>query len=277
MTWIDAHHHIWRLDRGDYGWLTEDLKPLYKDFGLVDYHKALQDAPLSGSVLVQAAPTLAETEFLLREAEDDVSVLGVVGWVDLLSPDVALQVERLGSLPKFCGIRPMLQDLPEPNWILQDAIGAALNACTENEICFDALVRSDQIPVIAALADRHPNLTIILDHAGKPDIASADLKAWTRSVFDLAQRKRVVCKFSGFPTEAPENWRASDFETVFSTLLEAFGPERLLWGSDWPFMLQAGRVEDWITASQALTRQLSDAEKDAIFAGTARRVYRLTD
>lgn len=275
MTWIDAHHHIWRLERGDYTWLTPDLKPLYQDYDLADYHRALQDAQLSGSLLIQAAPSVAETEYLLREAEQDRTVLGVVGWVDLASLNAPEEIERLAKSGRLCGVRPMLQDLPESDWILGEQLQPALEACQTQQLAFDALVRSEQIPFIITLADRHPELTIVLNHAGKPEIASDNLRDWKRAIADLAKRSNVVCKFSGFPTQAPRSWGASDFQDVFHTILDAFGADRLLWGSDWPFMIQAGPVNDWIIASRALTAALSNSERDQIFAGTANRVYRL--
>jgi L-fuconolactonase len=273
---IDAHHHVWRLERGDYGWLTPDLGTIYRDFTLADLKPMLEHAGIDGTVLVQAAPTVAETEFLLQVARNsDGLVRGVVGWVDLAAPDAVPTLARLarGSLLK--SVRPMLQDLPDPAWILCAEVGRALAALPRLGLRFDALVRPEQLPALLLMLDRHPDLAVVIDHGAKPDIAHGAWDPWAHQIRAAAANPRVRCKLSGLVTEAGAGWTIDTLKPYVDHLLDCFGPSRLLWGSDWPVVDLGGGYQRWLAATVALLRDLDDGARAAIMGGNARRFYGL--
>ena len=171
--YVDAHHHVWSLARGDYDWLTPDLEPIYRDFSLADLKPLREGAGIGTTVLVQAAPTLAETQYLLKVAKESGGVVkGVVGWADLAAADAIPKLTRLARDPLLKAIRPMLQDLPDPAWILRADVGRALAALPRLGLRFDALVKPAQLSALLPMLDRHPDLAVVIDHAAKPDIAN---------------------------------------------------------------------------------------------------------
>jgi L-fuconolactonase len=273
---VDAHFHLWRLDRGDYGWLTPALAPIYRDVEIGDWRAQAVPLGVTGGVLVQAAPTLAETHFLLEIANSCPDVLGVVGWIDLLAADAPLRIGQLAREPKLKALRPMLQDIPDPDWILQPALAPALEAMAEHGLVFDALVRSLHLPRVRELARRHPRLCIVIDHGAKPVIGAGEWQPWAGAMAGLARETSVCCKLSGLLTEAGERARdPASLAPWLSHLLDAFGPQRLLWGSDWPVLELAGSYGGWWQQCQDATAHLPQAERAAIFGGNARRIYRL--
>jgi L-fuconolactonase len=278
---IDAHQHYWQPARGDYGWLTPTLPALYRDFGPADLAPHLAAAGIAGTVLVQAAPTEAESRYLLDIARANPSVRGVVGWVDLDAPDVAARLDALGRAGPLVGVRPMLQDIADAAWILAPARRAALGAVGARGLVFDALVRPRHLEAIATLADALPELAIVIDHAAKPEIArwridGAEFAGWRGGLARLAGNPRIACKLSGLATEAAADWSADTLRPYVDALLDLFGPERLMFGSDWPVLTLAGSYARWHAAAQALTSGLDAAGCAAVFGATARRVYRLT-
>ena len=273
---IDAHFHAWRLARADYGWLTPALAPIYRDVDIDDWYAVAAAHGVGGGVLVQAAPTEAETAWLLGVAAADARVLGVVGWVDLLADDAPARIAALaGRHPKLKGLRPMLHDLADPDWILQPALDPALQAMVECGLAFDALVRPAHLPRILALARRHPRLRIVIDHGAKPKIATRGWQPWAEDLRALAQQSTAACKLSGLLTEAGDVAHAHATERWGGHLLECFGPQRLLWGSDWPVLELAASYAAWWRLAQTCTGGLGDAERHAIFGANARRFYRL--
>jgi L-fuconolactonase len=272
---IDAHQHFWRLARGDYGWLTAALAPIYRDHEAADLEPLLEAVRIDRTVLVQAAPTDAETDFLLRLAETTDFVAGVVGWVDFEAPDAAHRIAALAARPKLLGLRPMIQDLPNDRWMLSDAIQPALTAMADEGLTFDALVKPRHLPILSEFAASHPALDIVIDHAAKPDIAAGRLDDWARDIRHLAAETRLVCKLSGLVTEAAPNWTVETLRPYVDVLLEAFGADRLMWGSDWPVVNLNGSYATWMTTAETLLSGLSDAEREAIFGGTARVFYGL--
>jgi L-fuconolactonase len=273
---VDAHHHVWRLDRGDYGWLTPALAAIYRDFSLTDLMPLAANAQIETTVLVQAAPTVAETEFLLEVARaSDGFVGGVVGWVDLTAPDVVQTLERLAREPLLKSIRPMLQDLPDPDWILRDDVTRALAALPDLGLRFDALVKPAQLPALLRLPDRHPDLAIVVDHGGKPEIAAQGWEPWAGTMRSLAHCPRVTCKLSGLATEAGPDWTVNELKRYVDHLLDCFGPDRLMWGSDWPVVELGGGYRRWAEATDALLQGLPGADRMAIRGDNARRFYGL--
>lgn len=275
---VDAHFHAWRLARGDYGWLTPALGSIHRDVEVSDWEALAVPLGVERGVLVQAAPTEAETDFLLGLAGQHARVAGVVGWTDLAAADAADRVAALARRPWLKGVRPMLQDIADPDWILRPELAGALEAMAGHGLVFDALVRSEHLPRVRALARRHPALRIVIDHGAKPGIARGEWQPWADEMERLAAETAAVCKLSGLLTEAGA--RAREPQAVLpwmEHLLATFGPQRLLWGSDWPVLERAGRYEAWWRLCRAFCSGLPQAQADAIFGGNAGRVYRLQD
>lgn len=272
---IDAHHHVWSLARGDYGWLTPALAPLYRDFDLVDY-RAVAPHGITGTVLVQAAPTLAETRFLLDVARaSDGLVAGVVGWADLDANDAPQALADLARDPLLRSVRPMLQDLPDPAWLLRPRVQAALDVVAQLGLAFDALVKPPQLPALEATLERHPRLRVVVDHGAKPDIAAGVRERWTTRMRAIAAHPHVHCKLSGLVTEAGERWSVDTLRPFVDHLLEVFGTGRLMWGSDWPVVELGGGMARWWQATQQLLAPLDPPARAAVLGGNARRFYRL--
>lgn len=273
---VDAHHHVWSLKRGDYGWLTPEHAEIYRDFTLADLEPLNEAAGVTATVLVQAAPTVAETQFLLKVAKNsDGLVKGVVGWVDLAGASAIPTLTRLARDPLLKAIRPMLQDLPDPAWILRADVGRALAAFPRLGLRFDALVRPAQLPALLPMLDRHPDLAVVIDHGAKPDIAAGTWEPWARSMRAAAANLKVRCKLSGLATEAGPGWTIDALRPYFDHLLECFGAQRLMWGSDWPVVNLSGSYQRWYAATVALLSGLTPQERAAIMGGTARKFYGL--
>jgi len=272
---IDAHQHFWRLARGDYGWLTADLAAIHRDYEPADLAPLLKAARIDRTVLVQAAPSHAETEFLLHLAETADFVAGVVGWTDFEAEDAAHRIAALAAREKLVGLRPMIQDIPDPRWMLNEATRPAIEAMAEEGLTFDALVMPRHLPILGEFAARHPGLDIVIDHAAKPDIAAGAFDVWARDMRALAAQTRLVCKLSGLATEAAPGWSTETLRPYVEVLIEAFGADRLMWGSDWPVLNLNGDYAAWLNAAETLLAGLSEAEREAIFGGTANVFYGL--
>jgi L-fuconolactonase len=270
---IDAHQHFWRLARGDYGWLTPDLAPLYRDYEPGDLRPLLEERGISRTVLVQAAPSDAETDFLLELADRHAGIGAVVGWVDLAAAGAPARLAVLAGHERFRGVRPMIQDIDDDVWMLRDALTPAIHALVELGLRFDALVLPRHLGHLAHLLDRHPGLPMVIDHGAKPDIAGGGLAPWRESMRPLAERPGVYCKLSGLVTEAASGWHVDDLRPYAEVLFELFGADRLMWGSDWPVVNLAGGYGAWWTATQALFAGRSVAERDAVLGGTAATFY----
>jgi L-fuconolactonase len=273
---VDAHHHVWRLARGDYGWLTPALAPIYRDFTLDDLRPLLAEARIGTTVLVQAAPTEAETRFLLATAKASAGLVrGVVGWVDCASPDAVARLSQLARDPLLKSVRPMLQDIPDPEWILRPEVQRALAALPPLGLRLDALVVPAQLPALLRTLDRHPDLAVVIDHGGKPPIAAGVREPWAGDMAALARHPQVHCKLSGLVTEAGAGWSVDSLSRYVDHLLSCFGAARLLWGSDWPVVDLGGGYRRWVAATDALLAGLPAADRDAIRGGNARRFYGL--
>ena len=273
MTFIDAHQHYWSLGRGHNDWPPPALAAIFRDFAPEDLKPHLAAAGMTKTVLVQAAPNLAETEFLLDLAAREETVAAVVGWVDLGAPGARLDVRRFRQNPKFRGIRPMLQGIEDSFCILQPQAIALLETLPELGLRFDALIQPRHLPVISALADRLPDLSIVVDHAAKPFISKGIIEPWRADMAALARRENVCVKLSGLVTEAGPDWSIDRLRPYVRHLLEVFGPQRIMFGSDWPVVnLDAGYAE-WWQAANALLGDLDAAARNAVFSTTAARFY----
>jgi L-fuconolactonase len=272
---VDAHFHLWRPARGDYGWLTPATGALYRDYEPQEFAPLLVAHDIDAAILVQAAPSEAETRFLLDHAESRPWIAGVLGWTDMAADDARTRIATLAETPKILGLRPMLQDLDDPAWILGDTVRPALDAMAEHGLVFDALVRAEQLPAIRTLATRHPGLSIVLDHFGKPRIEDAPDGGWRDAIAALAGMPNVTIKLSGLLTEAPARADASTLAPWFDHVASSFGAERILWGSDWPVVTTAGSYADWIAITNTLLAAFEPRAREAIFGANAARIYQL--
>ena len=270
---IDAHQHFWNPARGDYGWLTPDL-PIHRVNVPDDLAPLMIAAGGDSSSIVQAAPTAAETDYMLDIARRTPSVLGVVGWIDLEAADAAEQVKARAADPLFLGVRPMLQDIAQHDWILRPELDLSLRAIAETGLVFDTLVLSHQLGVADELARRHPDLSMVLDHGAKPKLGnSAAMAIWRDDMARLARRPNVTCKLSGLLTELPPGGSNADVKQAADILFDLFGGERLLWGSDWPVLTLAGNYQGWIDQARNLIAA-NKADEAAVMGGNALRIYR---
>jgi len=273
---VDAHQHFWKIARGDYGWLTAEAFPkLYRDFLPDDLAPLLAETRVDRTILVQGAETAGETRFLLDLAAQTPFVGGVVGWTDFASPDAPAEIERLAAEPHLKGLRPMLQELADAEWILRPDVQPALKATAQNGLRFDALIKPPQLPAIRRMLDLHPDLPVVIDHGAKPLIADGVMAPWADHIRGIARDSRTVCKLSGLATEAQPGWSVETLRPYVDVLLGAFGPSRLMFGSDWPVLTHNGDYLGWFAAAQVLTAGISDAERDQVFGGAAAAFYGL--
>jgi L-fuconolactonase len=280
---VDGHHHLWNPSDPGQDWLADPaLVAIRRRFDLQDLHDAVRAGvagrPVTATVLVQSVARRDESERLLAAAADDDLVAAVVIWVDLTA-DVPAQLERLragdgGHLVR--GVRHLVQDEPDPQWLLREDVLRGLQALADADLPYDLLVRPPQLPAAIELSRRLPGLRLVLDHAGKPDLVSGDLEGWSRDVRALARSDQVVCKVSGLVTEADhERWSLADLRPAWDTVLDAFGPRRLLFGSDWPVCLLATTWERWVATILELIAPFSADEADAVLRRTASVTYQL--
>ncbi|MEU1195055.1 amidohydrolase family protein [Streptomyces sp. NPDC005813] len=275
---VDAHHHVWDLSVRDQGWITgPELQPLRRDFAMSDLEPEARAAGVDRTVLVQTVTVAAETPEFLALARESELVAGVVGWTDLTRPDVAEELARLRELPGgdcLKGIRHQVQGESDPQWLLRPDVRRGLAAVAAAGLVYDLVVLPHQLPACAAAAADHPGLTFVLDHAGKPPIAQGALDPWAASVRVLAALPNTVCKLSGLVTEAdPADWTVEDLRPYADTVLDAFGPARLMFGSDWPVCTLAATYAQVVDATRELLSGLDDEETEAVLSGTATRVY----
>jgi L-fuconolactonase len=285
---IDAHQHFWQPARADYGWLRADvpaLAPLLRDFWPADLQPLLARHRIAQTVLVQAAPSEAETDFLLGLAAEHSFIGGVVGWVDLGRADAVSTLQRWARQPKFKGVRPMLQDLAQADWIATAPHPDVLRALVSLGLRFDALVQPRHLAPLLQFVQAWPALPVVIDHAAKPQLATgwaADwADEWRQGLAALAQHPQVMCKLSGLLTEAtPADCRdvasaAAALQPVWQHLLDRFGPARLIWGSDWPVLTLAADYAAWVAVSEALIGALPPSDQASVWAGNASRFYGL--
>ncbi|HEY5794666.1 MAG TPA: amidohydrolase family protein [Bosea sp. (in: a-proteobacteria)] len=275
---IDAHQHFWRIARGDYGWLTPALGPIHRDFGPDDLSPLLTRHGISSTILVQAAPTEAETRFLLDIAARTPFIVGVVGWTDFDAPDVARRIAALAADPLLVALRPMVQDIADEGWLARPALSPAFEAMIAHDLVFDALLKPQHIPAALSLLARHPRLAVVIDHGAKPDLSkpdlvAGDLAAWREGIAALAAHPQTSCKLSGLVTEAAPNWTIETLRPVVEHLLASFGPDRLIFGSDWPVVTLRADYSRWFETATDLLSGCSESERDAIFGGNAARIY----
>lgn len=274
---IDAHQHYWKIARGDYGWIGPELPILYRDYGPDDLKPHLDRHRLDGTIVVQAAPTLEETEFLLELAQKDETILGVVGWLDPNDPNHLEHYERFASDPKFVGFRVMIQEMPDANAALEPGFVEALRIYADMGVPVDLLVKSHQLDPLVRLIDLVPDLRGVIDHLAKPRIADGELEPWRSRMSELAANPNLFCKISGLATEADNSrWKTEDFRPYIRHALEAFGPKRVLFGSDWPVCRLAAEYDQIVDiVEKALPDGWDEEERARLYGLNAKEFYRL--
>ncbi len=271
MPLIDAHQHFWTVGAPWHCWPGPELPSLYQDFLPPDIAPLLDAEEVIGTVLVQSQPSSADTDWMLDIASVQPRILGVVGWIDLVDPDAPARIAALARRAKLKGLRPMLQDLPA-DWVEQPAAAPALTAIAEHGLVLDALIRPAHLRSIEAIARRYPALSIVVDHIAKPDIAGDVRQPWASDLSCLAALPQVSCKLSGLVTEAATCCDARDLQFYVETAVSLFGPDRLLWGSDWPVVLLRTSYADWLDTARTL---LPPQDRHAILYENAIRIYGL--
>lgn len=277
---IDAHHHFWHPARGDYGWMPPDDPVLTRHYAPADLAGALAATGVRRTVLVQAAPTVAETDYLLGIADATPHVARVVGWIDFEDPAQIETLERFAAHPKFAGVRPMIQDIPDDDWMLRDDVQWAYRAITDLDLTFDCLGFPRHLENFHTLLTRYPDMHAVIDHCMKPqlrDHSDKNFRFWADGMTRLAQDTGAFCKLSGIVTEADTDWSEAVLKPYTDHALQAFGPDRVMWGSDWPVARQRCEYEDWHALARNLTADLSPSAQNNVFGGTAARFYRIPD
>lgn len=278
---VDAHHHVWDLAGRDQPWITDDMAPLRRTFGIDDLAPAATAAGITATVVVQTVPDVSETQELLDLAAATPLITGVVGWVDLAGADVADQLDRLLAAPSgswLTGIRSIVQAEPDPAWLTRPPVLDGLRTVAARDLAFDLLVRSDQLEASAGAASAVPEGRFVLDHLAKPGIAARTWEPWATQLAELASCENVVAKLSGLVTEANwSDWAVDDLRPYVDHTLELFGPERVLFGSDWPVCTLAAPYEQVVATAEALIDGLGIDDQEAILGGNAVTVYRLED
>ena len=274
---IDAHQHYWEVNRGDYGWITPEITTLYRDYLPTDLAPHLKKHQIEQTILIQAAPTIEETLFLLDLSNESGSIAGVVGWIDLESSDYKSQFSLFEKQPKFVGFRLMIQDMIDETIVLKENYIKALRYFVEKDVPVDLLFVHNQLPTVIQLLEKVPGLRGVVNHIGKPNIAGQIMEPWKSEMSQIAKHKNIYCKLSGMVTEADHNdWETSEFVAYIRHILVEFGMERVMFGSDWPVCLLAGSYDDVVNILEyALPKNMSKSDQEKLFGGNAQRFYKL--
>jgi L-fuconolactonase len=268
---IDAHQHFWQLGRFDYPWMTKDLGVLYRDYLPTDLAPILQQNHITHTVLVQASNSIAESQWLLNLADANDFIAGVVGWVDLTSPEIEIPAH-----PKFKGVRHLVESEPNDEWLIRPIVLSGLQKLASLGLSYDLLVHTRHLKHVRVVAETCPDLKLVIDHLAKPPIARNEIDEWSNAFKPLARYPNIHCKLSGLVTEANwTSWRADDLRPYVDCALESFGPERMMFGSDYPVCLLAASYDRVLDAFLKILKDLSDADREKIFADNAAEFYRL--
>jgi L-fuconolactonase len=273
---IDAHHHLWKYSAAQYPWISENMGLLRRDFVIQDLMDVLEESDMDGVVTVQARQAMAETRWLLDLARSHDFIRGVVGWVALTDPKVEGDLEHLSTHAKLKSVRHVLHDEPDDFYILREDFNRGIKLLQSFGLRYDLLIFERHLPQTIQFVDRHPNQIFILNHIAKPRIGQGVISPWRENLTELARRENVFCKLSGLVTEASwQSWTEADLDPYLQIALTAFGPERVIFGSDWPVILLGSSYKRWVDVVQRSISHLSEYEQERIFGKTATEVYRL--
>ncbi|HSU30496.1 MAG TPA: amidohydrolase family protein [Bryobacteraceae bacterium] len=273
---IDSHHHFWRYNPEEYSWIDDSMALLRRDFLPEDLRPEIQRAGIDGVISVQARQNLEETRWLLALAANHSFIRGVVGWVPLTDIKLPQVLQSLAGNEKLKSIRHVLQGEPDDRYMLRSDFNRGIDLLQEFNLAYDILIFERHLPYVLEFVKQHPQQVFVLDHVAKPRIRDRIVSPWRENVRELAKFPNVYCKISGMVTEAGyTTWKEEDLAPYFDTVLEAFGPSRLLFGSDWPVCLVAASYGSWLALVKRQIAMLTDSEQSAILGGTAARVYRI--
>ena len=273
---IDAHHHFWHYDPAEYGWIGDEMAAIRRDFLPADLKREIDAAGVDGVVSVQARQTVEETEWLLGMAGQNPFIRGVVGWVPLVSPQAGGELERFAADANLKALRHVLHDEPDDNYMLRDDFNAGVALLKDFNLAYDILIFERHLPQTIEFVDGHPEQVFIVDHIAKPRISRNEVSPWRENIQELAKRRNVYCKISGLVTEADwKAWTAKQLKVYVDVVLSAFGPERTMFGSDWPVCLVACKYARWHGIVSGFVSSLSRDEQERILGGTAIEAYNL--
>jgi L-fuconolactonase len=277
MKVIDSHQHFWLLERGDYDWLTPELGILRRDYMPDELMPLLASHAVDRTILVQAAATEAETHFLLTLAHQYPFIAGIIGWVEFSAAGAAGRIGRLvaSGQGRLKGLRPMVQNIPDPQWLLRTDLDAAFAALVTHDLVFDALVRVPQINALRVRLLRNPSVRAVLDHAGKPNIVGGEFEVWAKSITRLASETSACCKLSGLLSEAGREATFDHLAPYVEHVFAQFGPDRVLWGSDWPVLNLVADYQRWLDLSREFVARFASGHEHRVFATNAAQLYRL--
>jgi L-fuconolactonase len=274
---IDAHHHLWRYRDPGQPWMTGEMSSLRREIGLDELHKVAAASGITGTVVIEVERTAEETQWLASLAASDDLIMGVVGWANLTDPSAQRELEQLASLPKLKGVRHPIHDEPDPNFILREDFNKGIAMLRALGLTYDLLIFEEHLPQSITFVDRHPNQIFILDHIAKPRIRDGSIATWRSNLLELARRPNVYCKLSGVVTEADwKRWTPEMIAPYFDTVLEAFQPRRLMFGSDWPIVTLASTYERWVDTVRSAIARLSTSEQESILWRSVTQAYGLS-
>ena len=272
---VDAHQHFWRYSAQEFGWINDAMAAIRRDFRPGDLLPLLQETGVDATVAVQARQSLEETDWLLELADEHDWIAGVVGWVPLTDVGLEETLEQLSDKAKLKGVRHVLQGEAD-EYMERDDFNAGIALLRKFSLTYDVLIQERQLPAAIRFVDRHPNQPFVLDHLAKPSIAAQELEPWRTHIRELARRPNIACKLSGMVTEADfDRWTFEDLRPYIDTVLECFGPERLMFGSDWPVCTVASSYARWVGAVRSCVAELGKDAQEAILGGNAIRFYHL--
>ncbi len=273
---IDAHHHFWKYDPVQYGWIDDSMARIRRDFLPADLIAEIAPLGIEGVVSVQARQSLVETQWLLELAGEHDFIRGVVGWAPLSAPSIVDDLAQLTRHGKLKAIRHVVQDEPDPEFMDREPFNAGIAALMPFKLAYDILIFERQLPAAIRLVDRHPDQLFVLDHIAKPRIRDGQISPWRENMLELGRRDNIVCKVSGMATEADfKNWTPAQLAPYFETALDAFEPRRLMFGTDWPVCLVACEYTQWHAIVSDFIAPLSASEREAMMGKTAIETYQL--
>jgi len=273
---IDSHHHFWKYTKKDFGWISDEMNQIRRDFLPEDLKKTITASGVDGVISVQARQSLEETDWLLNLAGKNEFILGVTGWLPLIDENTEGYIERYASDEKLKAVRHVIQDEEDNYFILRKDFNRGVSLLKKYDLIYEILIFEKHLPQTIDFVDRHPDQLFVLDHIAKPLIKENLISPWRQNITELAKRENVFCKVSGMVTEADfKRWTPEQLRIYFNVVLETFGPERLMFGSDWPVCLVATEYGIWLDTVKGFISELSDNEKEMILGGAAQKVYRV--
>lgn len=273
---IDAHHHLWEYNDRDYEWMSGEMSSLRRNFLVPELEAVMRAAGVDGSVAVQARQSTQETEWLLQLAENNPFIMGVVGWVPLCTSEAARDLDGLALRPQLKAVRHVLHDELDDGYMLRDDFNRGVALLKDRNLAYDILIFERHLPQTIEFVDRHPQQVFVVDHIAKPRIREGTLSPWKENLEELARRQNIYCKVSGMATEADwNNWNAGQLKRYFEVVLSAFGPNRMMFGSDWPVLTLACDYNNWVSTFKKFIAGLSPDEQESISSRTAKSVYGL--